>query len=207
MTWLKPITLDSAYCTLQPLSHDHHNALIATVQDGELWKLWYTLIPEPQKMSAEIDRRLKLQKDGSMLPFVILHKATDKVVGMTTYLNADQKNCRLKIGGTWLCKSMQRNGINTEAKLLLLTHAFESIQCHAVEFRTHFFNHQSRKGIERLGAKLDGVLRNHMLMPNNTLRDTCVYSIISNEWPNVKNHLNWLLHSAQINDKTHSLVN
>jgi RimJ/RimL family protein N-acetyltransferase len=160
------------------------------VQDGELWNLWYTTIPEPGKMRAEIERRLGLQAQGSMLPFAVLDP-TGRAVGMTTYMNVDAASRRVEIGSTWYRKSAQRTGINTQCKLLLLTHAFETLQCIAVEFRTHFFNHQSRRGIERLGAKLDGVLRSHQLAPNGTLRDTCVYSIIESEWPTAKAHLTW----------------
>ena len=159
------------------------------MKDGELWNLWYTTIPTPDQMQAEIDRRLGLQNQGSMLPFAVIEKSTGKTVGMTTYFNIDATNKRLEIGATWYRKRVQRTALNTECKLMLLTHAFEQLKCIAVEFRTHFFNHQSRAGIERLGAKLDGVLRQHRVSRNGTLRDTCVYSIIDREWPTVKGHL------------------
>jgi N-acetyltransferase len=190
MTWLHPITLQGPLVTLEPLSLDHHDALVEAVQDGELWNLWYTSIPEPSKMRQEIERRLKLQAEGSMLPFAVIDP-NGVVVGMTTYMNVDALNKRVEIGSTWYRKSVQRTGINTQCKLLLLTHAFEELKCIAVEFRTHVFNHQSRRGIERLGAKLDGILRSHQLASNGTLRDTCVYSIIASEWPTVKAHLTW----------------
>lgn len=180
-----------------PLVHDHHDDLVNAVKDGQLWKLWYTLIPEPSEMSQEISRRIKLQSENLMLPFTIIDNASGKAVGMTTYLNADEMNRRVEIGGTWICKGMQRTGVNTESKLLLLAHAFEVMTCNAVEFRTHFCNYQSRKGIERLGAKLDGILRNHMVMPDQTLRDTCVYSIIINEWPTVRKHLHHLINKSK----------
>ena len=163
------------------------------MKDGELWRLWYTTIPEPEKMAAEIDRRLGLQAEGSMLPFAVIDSATGKAVGMTTYMNVDAANRRVEIGSTWYRKSVQRTDLNTHCKLMLLTHAFETLDCIAVEFRTQFFNHQSRRGIERLGAKLDGILRSHQLQPNGTLRDTCVYSIIASEWPTVKAHLTYQL--------------
>jgi len=188
----EPMTLRGNYCTLVPLSHEHHEDLTNAVNDGELWRLWYTFVPEPQQMKENITLRLTMQADGSMLPFTVIDNRTNKPIGMTTYLNIDKTNRRVEIGGTWYAKSAQRTAINTECKLLLLTHAFESMNCIAVEFRTHAFNHQSRQGIERIGAKLDGVLRNHMIMPNGTLRDTYVYSIILSEWPTVKAHLEFL---------------
>jgi RimJ/RimL family protein N-acetyltransferase len=192
MTWLEPATLVGRHAILEPLSHHHHDALVEAVKDGELWRLWYTVVPEPAAMKAEIDRRLGLQAKETMLPFAVLDPATGKAVGMTTYMNVDNLNRRVEIGGTWYRRSMQRTAVNTECKLLLLTRAFESMNCIAVEFRTHFFNHKSRRAIERLGAKLDGVLRSHQIMPNGTLRDTCVYSIIASEWPTVKMHLSFM---------------
>jgi N-acetyltransferase len=193
MTWPLPVTLRAARATLEPLAHRHHADLVEAVGDGELWTLWYTTIPEPEKMGAEIDRRRALQTKGSMLPFAVIDNTTGKAVGMTTYMNVDAANRRVEIGSTWYRKAVQRSALNTQCKLLLLTHAFETLDCIAVEFRTHFFNHQSRRGIERLGAKLDGILRNHSRMPNGTLRDTCVYSITAPEWPTAKAHLTYQL--------------
>jgi N-acetyltransferase len=193
MTWPQPVTLRASRATLEPLSHAHHDDLIEATRDGELWKLWYTTVPAPEGMRAEIDRRLSLQAKGSMLPFAVLDNIGGKAVGMTTYMNIEAAQRRVEIGSTWYRKAVQRTELNTECKLLLLTHAFEALDCIAVEFRTHFFNHQSRRGIERLGAKLDGILRNHSIMPNGTLRDTCVYSIIAAEWPTVKAHLAYQL--------------
>ena len=144
-------------------------------------------------MHAEIERRLALQAAGSMLPFTVIDPATGQAAGMTTFMNVDATNRRVEIGSTWYAKSVQRSGLNTEAKLLLLGHAFDTLDCIAVEFRTHFMNHQSRRAIERLGAKLDGILRSHQIAANGTLRDTCVYSIIAPEWPTVRAHLEWLL--------------
>ncbi len=191
-TWLQPIRLTGAHCALDPLAAEHHDALAAAADDGELWKLWYTAIPGPETMRAEIARRLGLQATGSMLPFTT-RDASGKVAGMTTYMNIDAANRRLEIGSTWTAASLQRGPFNTECKLLLLGHAFEQLGCIAVEFRTHFFNQQSRRAIERLGAKLDGILRNHQRGGNGTLRDTCVYSIVESEWPTVKAHLRWQL--------------
>jgi RimJ/RimL family protein N-acetyltransferase len=193
MPWLDPVTLRGTHATLVPLSHDHHDDLVEAVKDGELWTLWYTLVAEPAKMRAEIDRRLDLAAQGSMLPFTVIDNASGRPVGMTTYLNADAANRRLEIGATWYRRSVQRSAVNTQCKLMLLAHAFDALNCIAVEFRTHVLNHQSRRGIERLGARLDGILRNHMTMPNGTLRDTCVYSIIVGEWPMVRAHLEFQL--------------
>ena len=167
--------------------------MVAAVLDGELWRLWYTAIPHPDGMAAEIERRLKLQSQGSMCPFAVIDPVSGQAVGMTTYMNIDAVHRRVEIGSTWYRQSVQRTPLNTEAKRLLLAHAFEVLHCIAVEFRTHFFNHQSRRAIERLGAKLDGVLRSHQINPHplatGALRDTCVYSIIASEWPNVQAHL------------------
>lgn len=193
MAWLEPVTLHSSQVSLVPLTQHYRGELIEAVGDGELFKLWYTIVPAPEIMEREIDRRLGLQAAGAMLPFAVIDNASGKAGGMTNYWNADAANRRVEIGGTWYRKSLQRTGINTQAKLLLLGHAFEQLECIAVEFRTHFFNHQSRRAIERLGAKLDGVLRNHQIAANGTLRDTCCYSIIAGEWPTVKAHLTWQL--------------
>ena len=187
-TWLEPVTLYGTGVRLEPLDQRHCVELIDAVKDGELWRLWYTSVPTPERMQAEIDRRLALQAAGAMLPFAVIGPAV-RAVGMTTYLNADAVNKRLEIGATWYRKNVQRSGINTECKMLLLQHAFEALNCIAVEFRTHFFNHRSRRAILRLGAKLDGILRSHQLASDGTLRDTCVYSIIASEWPTVKSHL------------------
>jgi RimJ/RimL family protein N-acetyltransferase len=195
MPWLEPATLSGPYAELKPLSDDHIEGLIEAVKDGELWKLWYTFIPKPEDMRKEIDRRLGLNAAGSMLPFTVFD-ANGKIAGMTTYMNVDAPNRRVEIGSTWYARRVQRSALNTQCKLLLLGHAFEQLDCIAVEFRTHFFNHQSRRGIERLGAKLDGILRNHQIAANGTLRDTVVYCIIASEWPTVKAHLNY-----QLNEK------
>jgi N-acetyltransferase len=190
--WLSPVRLVGAHCSLEPLAPEQHDELVAATRDGELWQLWYTAIPSPEGMSTEIARRLDLQAKGSMLPFTT-RDANGLVVGMTTFMNVDAINKRVEIGSTWTAASTQRGPFNTECKLLLLGHAFEALGCIAVEFRTHFFNQQSRRAIERLGAKLDGILRNHQRASNGTLRDTAVYSILDAEWPTVKAHLRWQL--------------
>lgn len=189
MAWLEPLVLRGSLAMLEPLSLEHYDGLVAAVEDGELWKLWFTSVPSPSTMRAEIERRLGLQASGSMLPFVVRERGADKIVGMTTYMHADPANRRLEIGSTWYGASMQRTGVNSQCKLMLLTHAFEDLRCIAVEFRTHFFNRASRRAIERVGAKLDGILRSHQLIANGSLRDTCVYSIIAAEWPAVKANL------------------
>src|ERR1700745_1029197 len=195
MTWLEPVSLSGPHASLKPLSHDHLAGLTEAVKDGELWKLWYTFIPKAEDMGKEIDRRLGLQAAGSMLPFTVFD-ADGKIAGMTTYMNVDAANRRVEIGSTWYAKRVQRTALNTQCKLLLLAHAFEKLDCIAGEFRTHFFNHQSRRGIERLGAKQDGILRNHQIAPNGTLRDTVVFSIIASELATAKAHL-----AFQLNDK------
>src|ERR1700756_3684985 len=195
MPWPDPVTLRGEHARLEPLSHDHLAGLVEAVKDGELFKLWYTFVPKPEDMTKEIDRRLGLQKAGVMLPFTVFDRA-GKIAGMSTYMNVDAANRRVEIGSTWYSTSVQRTPLSTQCKLLLLTHAFEKLDCVAVEFRTHFFNHQSRRGIERLGAKLDGILRNHQIAPNGTLRDTVVFSITASEWPTAKAHLDF-----QLNDK------
>jgi len=191
--WPEDITLLGDYVRIDPLSVNHLNDLQDAVRDGELNLLWYTFIPNADDMLEEINKRLRLREMGSMQPFAIIDIATGLAVGMTTFMNIDATNRRVEIGSTWLSKSTQRTFINTESKLLLMAHAFEKLNCIAVEFRTHFINTQSRKAIERLGAKFDGILRNHSIMPNGTLRDTAVYSIIKSEWPTVKSHLNFQL--------------
>ena len=196
MPWPEPITLRGTYAVLEPLSLAHHDDLVESVQDGRLWELWYTVVPEPGKMREEIERRLDRQAKGAMLPFAVRDASTSKVVGMTSYWNVEEAHRRVEIGGTWYRKSMQRTPLNTECKLLLLTHAFETLNCICVELRTHFFNHASRRAIERLGAKLDGILRSNQILPNGNIRDTCVYSIIAGEWPTVKRHLLWKLNNG-----------
>jgi N-acetyltransferase len=193
--WLELVSLRGPHARLEPLSRDHCDGLTEAVKDGELWKLWYTIIPKAEDMSKEIDRRLALQVAGSMLPFTVFD-AGGAIAGMTTFLNVDERSRRVEIGSTWYARRVQRSALNTQCKLLLLAHAFEKLDCIVVEFRTHLFNHQSRRGIERLGAKLEGILRSRQIAPNGTLRDIVVYSIIASEWPTVRAHLNY-----QLNEK------
>ncbi len=193
MGWMEPVTLAGTHVRLEPLATGHGEALAAAAADGELSKLWYTSVAPPERMAAEIDRRLALQRICSMLPFAVIDPATGDAVGMTTFMNVDAANRRVEIGSTWYAKRVQRTPLNTEAKRLLLSHAFERLDCIAVEFRTHWMNHRSRAAIARLGARQDGVLRSHQLMPDGSLRDTVVFSIVAAEWPTVKRHLTFLL--------------
>ena len=175
------IALTGKVAALEPLSIAHHEDLVEAVQDGDLHKLWYTTIPSAGEMRAEISRRLDWQRKGLMYPFAVKNLKTQRCVGMTTYMNIEQSQRRLEIGSTWLRKSIQRSAVNTECKWLLLKYAFEQLNCICVEFRTHAMNLQSRRAIERLGAKQDGILRNNMIMANGSYRDSAVYSIIATE--------------------------
>ena len=188
MAFLQSVTLKGTHAALVPLSPEHLAGLQEATRDGDLASLWYTAVPSPEGMAAEIERRLGLLAKDSMLPFTVLD-AEGRVAGMTTYMNVDGANRRVEIGSTWYAKRVQRSALNTECKLMLLTHAFESLRCIAVEFRTHRLNTQSRRAIERLGAQLDGILRSHQISPNGSLRDTAVYSITAAEWPTVRAHL------------------
>jgi len=181
MTWPAPVTLENQHVRLEPLNEEHAPALAEAA--ASLGDLWYTGIP--QDVPVEIEKRLAQPR---MQPFAVL-LPNGQPVGMTTYCNTDVANLRVEIGATWLSREVQRSAINTAMKFLMLRHAFEDLSCNAVELRTHRLNRQSRAAIERLGAQLDGILRNHMIMPNGTLRDTAVYSIISTEWPAIKAHL------------------
>lgn len=196
MSWPEPVTLTGPHATLRPLAHEHLDGLVEAVRDGELWKLWYTSVPTPEGMAAEIARRLALQAAGSMLPFTVFD-AAGRIAGMTTYMHVDAANRRVEIGSTWYAARVQRTALNTQCKRLLLAHAFETLDCIAVEFRTHRFNTASRRAIERLGAQLDGILRAHMIGHAGTLRDTAVYCITAAEWPTVRQHLDWQLERAR----------
>ena len=191
MSWPAPVELRGENASLIPLAAEHEAMLCDATRDGELWRLWYTAVPSPDGMAAEIDRRLGLFQRGSMLPFAVVDPDSGRAVGMTTYMNIDAGHKRVEIGSTWYAQSAQRSPLNTQCKRLLLAHAFEQLDCIAVEFRTHRLNSQSRRAIERLGAQLDGILRSHQRSPNGTLRDTAVYSITAAEWPTVKAHLDW----------------
>jgi len=192
MGWPADVILSGKHARLVPLEPSHADAMRDAARDGELWKLWYTNVPSPERMPAEIARRLDLKTKGSMLPFAVLD-ATGACAGMTSYMNVDAVSRRVEIGHTWYAQRAQRTAVNTECKLLLLAHAFEALSCIAVEFRTHFLNFASRAAIERLGAKQDGILRHHQILADGSLRDTVVFSIVAGEWPAVKRHLAFLL--------------
>ena len=183
-------TLDGDFVCLEPLSQGHASDLAIACEDGKLYELWYTWVPSPESMSGEIDRRLALYALGSMMPFATIDKASGKAIGMTTFMNIKLENMKVEIGSTWLANSFQGTKINPEAKLLMLKYAFENLSCNAVELRTHELNAQSRAAIEKLGAKLDGILRNDMVMANGTIRNTAVYSITKDEWPHIESALN-----------------
>jgi RimJ/RimL family protein N-acetyltransferase len=186
------LALTGAHVSLVPLDPAHHDALAAASEAGQLHRLWYTAVPSPAGMGAEIERRLALRDAGRMIPFTQLD-ARGTPVGMTTYMNIDHDTPRVEIGSTWIGPGAQRGPLNTEAKRLLLGHAFEVWGCLAVEFRTHRLNQQSRRAIERLGAQLDGILRAHMRSPDGTIRDTAVYSVTAADWPVTRAHLDWLI--------------
>jgi RimJ/RimL family protein N-acetyltransferase len=194
--WPPEVILEGHHARLSPLRPDHAADLREAVEDGRLWTLWYTNVPSPAEMDANIAWRLEQRTKGTMLPFAVISRVSGRAVGMTTYMNIDAANRRVEIGSTWYALSTQRSGVNTECKRLLLGHAFEALDCIAVEFRTHFLNHQSRAAIERLGARLDGILRNHSRSKDGLLRDTCVYSITAAEWPTVRRHLDFKLERA-----------
>lgn len=191
--FIEPVTLRGRVVTLEPLTVEHTQALAAAAADGELWRLWYTSIAPPERMHEYVGAALDMREHLDALPFVARENASGDVVGCTRYFSVDVKNRRLEIGHTWYAKRVQRTALNTECKLLLLTHAFETLGCIAVEFRTHWFNHGSRAAIARLGAKQDGVLRNHQVGPDGIKRDTVVFSILDTEWQAVRRHLQFQL--------------
>ncbi len=181
-----PFTLSGRHVSLVPLAEIHCVELQAAVRDGALWKLPYTIVPSPENMFSEINRRLDLQAQGLMQAFAVIDHQSNRAVGMTSYCRIDAPNRRLDIGWTWYRRSMQRTAVNTECKLLLLAHAFEQLNCIAVGFRVHSLNEPSRRAVERLGAQLDGIIRNDSIMPDGRLRNMCFYSILPEEWLAVK---------------------
>jgi N-acetyltransferase len=190
---IEPVTLQGQHATLEPLAAQHLDGIRAAAGDGELWRLWYTSVPAPGKEADWLAIALEMRDAQGAMPFAVRDNRDGSIVGSTRYFNVDAGNRRVEIGHTWYAKRAQRSAINTECKLLLLTHAFETLRCIAVEFRTHWFNRASRAAIARLGAKQDGVLRNHQLLPDGSRRDTVVFSIIDGEWLAVKRHLRFLL--------------
>jgi RimJ/RimL family protein N-acetyltransferase len=186
MLHIEPVTLSTDRLVLRPLGLDDVPALAEAASDGELWSKKTTTVPRPEGFRAYVEKALELQAAGLALPFATVVPDGNRVVGSTRYMNIDAANHRVEIGTTWIARSWQRSFVNTHAKYLMLRHAFEGLGCNAVELRTHVLNDQSRAAIERLGARLDGILRRHMIMPDGHIRDTAVYSIVREEWPNVK---------------------
>jgi N-acetyltransferase len=189
IAFLDPVILEGRHVRLEPMEAAHAPELAQAARDGELWKLWFTGVPTPEGIDAHVELMLKRRQQRTFLPFVVRLRETGEVVGQTTFCNVDHDNRRVEIGYTWYSKRAQRTAVNTEAKRLLLGHAFEAWDCIAVEFRTNWFNERSRAAIARLGAKQDGVLRNHLRNPDGSFRDTVVFSIIQSEWPAVKRNL------------------
>ena len=193
--WIEPVTLTGSKVILEPLSLEHLDGLISAVKDGELWKLWFTSIPAPEKAEEYIKTALGMRETAGAMPFIVRDRESNKIIGGTRYFNVDEVNQRLEIGYTWYSESYQRTAANTECKYLLLSHAFEKLGAIAVEFRTHWHNHKSRTAIARLGAKQDGVLRNHQRTADGSYRDTVVFSIINLEWPAVRQSLMYRLNN------------
>ena len=191
--WATTGTLQGRHVSLEPLAPEHVSGLQEAARDGELWNLWFTSVPRNEDTQQYVAQALALSDQGKAMPFAV-RDGNGVIVGSTRYCNIEADHKRLEIGWTWYAERVQRTALNTEAKLLLLTNAFETLGAIAVEFRTNWFNHRSRAAIARLGAKQDGVLRNHMLMPDGTRRDTVVFSILDSEWPAVKNNLQYQLH-------------
>lgn len=186
--WLHDKQLKGEIIDLIPLKKEHRNGLVKAASDGALWNLWFTSVPSEETIDAYIEFALSEQKQGRSLPFSVVDKKTNEIIGTTRFCNAINKN-RVEIGYTWYGKSYQKTGVNTACKILLLTYAFEQLDCIAVEFRTHWHNHVSRNAILRLGAKQDGILRNHLISEDGVLRDTVVFSIVRDEWKAVKQSL------------------
>lgn len=191
--WLQEVELESSSFKLIPLAQDHAGALVTAASDGELWQLWFTSVPDQTTVHQYISNALEQKSKGVSLPFVIIDKSNGKVVGSTRFCNADSANQRVEIGYTWYSQSYQKKSCNTQCKLLLLSHAFEHLGAIAVEFRTSWHNQGSRAAISRLGAKQDGVLRNHQKLANGGYRDTVVFSILKSEWLGVKANLEYKL--------------
>ena len=191
--FVEPVSLTGQrWVTLEPLAREHIPEIAEVASDGELGSLWYTNAPKPEAVEQWVDMRLASQKPDKGLTFVV-RRLDGTLVGSSSYLNVDAANRRLEIGYTWYVASARRSGVNSETKLLMLGHAFDELGCVAVEFRTHFFNSKSRAAIERLGAKLDGVLRSRQVLSDGSRRDTVVYSILDIEWPAVRNNLRYRL--------------
>ena len=190
--WTIPPILEGMHVTLEPLQPHHAEDLLAAASDGELWNLWYTSVPGPETVRAYVARAMLEREAGTAMPFLV-RDASGEPVGSTRFFRMDPVVPSLEIGFTWYAARVQRSALNTEAKRLLLGHAFDAMGCSVVELRTHVMNHRSRAAIERLGAHFDGILRRQIRMPDGHLRDTAVYSILDSEWPVVRRNLDFLL--------------
>ena len=196
--FIEPVSLTGdRWVKLEPLSREHVTEISAAAADGELGRLWFTAAPALEAVEQWVDARLAVQTPDTGLTFVV-RRLDGMLVGSSSYMNVDPPNHRLEIGNTWYVESVRRSGVNSETKLLMLGHAFDELGCVAVEFRTHFFNFTSRNAIERLGAKLDGVLRSHQVLADGSRRDTAVYSILDIEWPSVRNNLQYRLEPSRV---------
>lgn len=191
MKWFKEVILETDHLKLIPLNKNFKEDLIAAASDGNLWELWFTSVPDSKNIDSYLAKAIDDFQQDKGLAFVVLDKKSNTIIGTTRYMNATPEHKRLEIGATWYARTYQKTHVNTECKLLLLTHAFEVLNAIAVEFRTNWYNFQSRNAILRLGAKQDGVLRNHQIMPDGCMRDTVVFSIIANEWETCKRSLKY----------------
>jgi len=199
---VQPITLEGGGIRLEPLTSDHHAALEAAAADGQLWELWFTAVPAPERMQGYIADALTGQRDGHMLPWAVREKASGAIVGSTRYHDIVPGIDRVEIGYTWYAQSRQRTAVNTTCKRLLLSHAFDTLGCKVVGLRTDNFNFRSQKAIEALGAKKDGVIRHWGVRRDGTVRDTVMYSILAAEWPDVRRHLDLRLARHATADRT-----
>jgi RimJ/RimL family protein N-acetyltransferase len=190
---LEKVSLEGQYVRLEPLSEDHRDGLIEAICDGKLWEVFVTLVPQVAGIDTFIKAAITAHKNGEGLAFATIDKASGRVVGSTRFMKANLPNKRIEIGFTFIAKSYQKTVINTEVKLLMLTHAFEVMKLNRVEFITDYLNQASRNAILRLGAKEEGILRNHMVMPNGRVRDSVIFSITNHEWPGVKQNVTYKL--------------
>ncbi|MHA7598740.1 GNAT family N-acetyltransferase [Alicycliphilus sp. T452] len=193
MAFVEPIILRERGVRLEPMAPGHEAGIAAAAADGELWKLRVTSVPEPQDTRAYIETALKMREEGSRFAFAVIDEATGRVLGSTSYHDILPAVRRVEIGWTWYARSVQRSHVNTTCKLLMMGHAFDTLQCHVVGWRTDNYNFASQKAIERLGAKKDGVIRGHALRRDGTIRDTVMYSMRSGEWPEARAQLLYLL--------------
>jgi len=185
----QPIVLEGRGIRLEPMTKEHRDALAQVPTDGELWKLWFTTVPEPHQVDAYIEKALEGQREGHMLPWVVRDVASGKIIGTTRYHDIVASIDRVEIGYTFYGASWQRTNVNTTCKLLLLAHAFDTLRCAVVGLRTDNFNFRSQRAIEALGAKKDGVIRHHHPRRDGTARDSVMYSILAQEWRDVRRHL------------------